>query len=109
MRVLFIEADEENELSTSVYLCRIPSAALNRTGKILSRVVHRNQFLKDPIERGWDIIVFERLLMAPFVEKIKEYQAMGTKVIARFDDNYALIPSYVSSHLLWRRNLLVRE
>ena len=106
MKVLFVEADEKSELSTSVFLCRIPSAALNRTGKVLSRVIHRNEFLKSPITDVPDIVVFERLLLKPFVDKIKEYQFAGSRVIARFDDNYALLPSYIASHALWRQSIV---
>lgn len=108
MKVLFVAADEEHEWSTSEWLCMIPSAALNRTGKVQSRVVHRNQFLRDPVDSGWDIIIFERLLMAPFVEKIRECQDAGSKVVCRFDDAYHLLPHYISSALLWRRSLVIK-
>jgi hypothetical protein len=106
VNILFVEADESHELSTSVWLARIPSAALNRTGKVQSRVMHRNQFLRDPVDSGWDIIIFERLLMAPFIDKIREYQAAGVKVIARFDDAYHLMPGYIASFDFWKKSLI---
>jgi hypothetical protein len=108
MNILFIAADESHEWSTSEWLCAIPAAAINRTGKHCARVIHRNQFLKDPVDDSWDIVVFERLLLKPFVDKIKECQAAGVRVIARFDDAFHLMPHYVSSAWLWRRSLVVK-
>jgi len=109
MNILFVAADEDSEWSTSEWLCAIPAAAINRTGKHIARVVHRNQFLKDPVDPNWDIIVFERLLVSPFTEKIQECQSRGARVIARFDDNFALMPHYVSSAWLWRRSIVIGE
>ena len=107
MKILFVEADNEMELSTSVWLCRLPAAALNRTGKHTAMVVHRDQFLQEPVDKWPDVVVFERLLMAPFVEKIKEYQAANIKVIARFDDAFHLMPSYIGgSYALWRQSIV---
>ena len=106
MKVLFVAADTEQEWSTSGWLCAIPAAAISRTGKHSARVIHRNEFLKEDITEIPDIIMFERLLLKPFVDKIREYQAAGSRVIARFDDNYALLPAYIASHALWRQSLV---
>ncbi len=106
MKILFCEADTVDELSTSVHLIRTPAAALNRTGKVQTRIVHRDQFLKEPVDTWPDLLVFERLLLSPFIEKIREYKTAGIPTIARFDDNYALLPSYISSAMLWRKSLV---
>lgn len=110
MKILFVEADEEHERSTSNWLCRIPSEAINRAGKgkHQARVIHRNQFVQGQFSMDWpDLLVIERLLVQPVIERIKECQARGQKCLARFDDAYSLMPAYVSSSLLWRRNLIV--
>ena len=112
LKILFVSADEEHERSTSVWLCEIPAAAINRRGrgKHQARIIHRNQFQKGEFDAGWpDLAVVERLLWKPVIEKIKECQSRGIKVLARFDDNYALIPSYISSHWLWRRSIVTGE
>ena len=108
MNILFVSADEIHERSTSVWLCEIPAAAINRCGKgkHAARVVHRNEFLVNPVDTWAQIVVFERLLATPFIEKIKEYQASNIKVMARFDDAYHLCPAYISSHWLWRRSII---
>jgi len=109
MNILFVEADEADELSTSIWLCRIPAVAINRAGrgKHQARVIHRNQFIQGQFDIGWPhIIVVERLLITAINERIQECQAKGIKCLARFDDNYALIPAYISSHWLWRRSIL---
>ena len=59
MKILFVEADEKLELSTSVHLVRQPAAALNRTGVHQARVVHRNQFLKEPVNTWADQLADE--------------------------------------------------
>ncbi len=112
LKILFVSADEEHERSTSVWLCEIPAAAINRCGrgKHQARIIHRNQFQKGEFDMGWpDLAVVERLLWKPVIEKVKECQSAGVKCLARFDDNYALMPSYVSSHWLWRRSIVVGE
>lgn len=111
MNILFVEADEPQELSTSTWLCRIPAAAINRAGKgkHQAQVIYRNLFVQGQFDIGWpDLIVVERLLVTPINERIKECQSHGKKILARFDDNYALMPAYISSSLLWRRNLIVK-
>lgn len=111
MNILFVEADAPEELSTSVHLCRIPAEAINRAGKgkHQARVVFRDDWLADPIDDWAQLIVFERLLLKPFVDKIKEYRAHGIKTLARFDDAYHLLPQYISSSILWRRNIILGQ
>ena len=111
MNILFCEADEERELSTSVVLCRTPAKAINRggRGKHQARVVHRNEFLNSPVDTWPDLVVFERLLVTPIIEKIKEYKSAGMPTIVRFDDAYHLLPSYISSSVLWRRSIILGE
>ena len=112
MNILFVEADEERELSTSVVLCRTPAKAINRgcKGKHRALVIHRTQFQKGEFQMDWpDLAVIERLLWKPIMERIKECQATGVKCLARFDDAYHLLPSYVSSSWLWRRSLITGE
>lgn len=112
MNILFVEADEEAELSTSNWLCRVPAAAINRAGKgkHLAQVIHRDQFVQNQYDLDWpDLIVVERLLIHGINERIKECQARGKRIMARFDDNYALLPSYISSHWLWRRSIVLGQ
>lgn len=112
MKILFVEADEKNELSTSNWLARIPAAAINRgcRGKHHARVIHRNQFQKGEFDVDWpDILVIERLLIKPIVERIKECQAVGKKCLCRFDDAYSLMPHYISSAWLWRRSIITGQ
>lgn len=111
MKILFVEADEPEELSTSIHLCRIPAAAINRAGKgkHSARVMHRNEFLASPVDKWADLVVIERLLITPINERIKEYQSAGAKCLARFDDAYHLMPHYLTSHALWRRSIIVGE
>lgn len=110
MRILFVEADEERERSTSEWICATPARALQQTGKHQARVIHRNQFQSGEFERDWpNLIVVERLLWQPIIERIKECQSHGTKVLCRFDDAYHLLPHYLASHALWRRSIIVGE
>lgn len=106
MKILFVEADTAAELSTSTHLMRVPAAAISRTGVHQARVIHRDQFLKEPVDLWPDLCVFERLLLAPFTEKIKEYKSAGISTLVRFDDAYHLLPSYISSAALWRKSLV---
>ncbi len=111
MKILFVEADEIAELSTSNWLVRIPAAAINRRGrgKHQARVIHRREFLANPVDKWPNLVVFERILMTSYIDKIKEYQAANIKVMCRFDDNYALMPHYVQSSWLWRRSIVTGE
>jgi len=108
MNILFVEADLPHELSTSIWLCRIPAAAINRTGKHRAQVVFRDEFVAGRVDIDWpSVIVVERLLAGRMLDVIRDAQKRGKRVIARFDDAYHLMPSYIASSNLWRRSLLI--
>lgn len=109
MKILFVAADTPEERSTSVWLCEIPAAAINRAGrgKHSARVIHRDQFVQNQYDMDWpDILVVERLLIHGVNQRIRECQARGKKVMARFDDAFHLMPAYIQSHWLWRRSIV---
>ena len=111
MNILFVSADLPEELSTSNFLCKIPTEAINRAGrgKHQARMIFRDDWLASPIDNWPDLVVVERLLISAINERIKEYQAANKKVLARFDDNYALMPAYIQSHWLWRRSIITGQ
>lgn len=107
MKILFLYADEATEINCSQWRCIIPAQVINETGEHEARCfsvwdVSKQDFF--PQIEWADLIVVERLGWGPVAEFIRLFKAMGKKVILDFDDAYHLMPSSVSTHILWRAN-----
>jgi hypothetical protein len=112
VKVLWAVADYERELNTSLYRAIMPSRLLFERLGYLSSIVHI-PFLFPPHDRlapdiresveGADVIVIERVLAHNILDRIKEWKAMGKRVIATFDDAYHLMPPEgLESYSTWR-------
>ena len=97
-RVIFAYADTQDELNTSWWRCFIPAQELSDAGYNVSAHhigVVFSEMRGEAVQRDIDeaeVVVLERLLLRPWHGKITEWQRNGKRVIATFDDNYALIP-----------------
>ena len=104
MRIHFAFGDFFQEFNTSVFRAQIPSAELLARGHDTT-ISHFN-FLNE-IEPPIDAVIVERNLFEPFViDQIRRFKSLGVKVVATWDDAYALMPETVFSKRTWREGNL---
>jgi len=108
VRILFSEADLPQELNTSWWRCRIPAYRLKQAGH--DTLVAHNSFVftNSPPQQVADflhtaeVVVVERVFVDFFIDKIKEWKALGKKVVGTFDDAYHLIDPTKDTGKFWR-------
>ena len=108
MRILFSEADLPQELNTSWWRCRIPAYRLKQAGHD-TLVAHNSLvFTNSPPQQVADflhtaeVVVVERVFVDFFIDKIKEWKALGKRVVGTFDDAYHLIDPSKETGKFWR-------
>jgi len=108
MRVLFCFADLPLERNTSYWRCFIPAKRLQQAGHE-TKVAHLGEVFTDSPSRAVadflhlaEVVVVERILVNSLIPKIDEWQQMGKRVVATFDDAYHLIDPTRDSGKFWR-------
>lgn len=101
---LFLFADNDHELNTSLFRVMIPAKALAHKGhKITTRHYQDIEWDKVP-----DVVLLERLILPPLIEQLR--LAGARRIIGTFDDHYALMPQGSPARFFWKgQNLAMRD
>jgi len=117
VKVLWIEADQPQEINTSIFRARIPAFRLKEAGhecalshfnhlQNIPRVyrdaqLYQDNYVTHEALKWADVVVIERLITKEIHTTIKWLRSIGKQVWATFDDAYHLMP-VGGSHSTWR-------
>ena len=114
MIVVYVYADNANEMNCSKHNCLRPAEALNRSGKHQAKILHVSDFSSNKPEivnfcMDADIIIFERNFFGDAIPAIEFWRVRNKPILAIFDDAYHIITEDNPAHKFWKENRMPAE
>lgn len=99
MRIIYVHADREEEVNSSVWRCQKPAHALREAGHE-AEVVYWTDF---DVEQGKnaDIVVFQRYCWHEAIEQVQVMKKCGVVTVYDFDDDYHAINETNQGYPFW--------
>jgi len=114
MKIIYVYADQLQEINTSIFLAVEPTKAINRSGKHRAYCIHISHFLQDhpysvSLCESADVIVIERNFLQELFPKIEYWKNKGKLVVGVFDDGYHLISNTNASFPYWNMGKVKKQ
>ena len=111
MELVYVYADNENEMNCSKHNCIMPAQAVNRTGNHRAKILHANNFIQNSQQiqqfcSTADIFIIERNFFGDMLTVMQFWKTRGKSMMAIFDDAYNLILPDNPAHKFWIDNVI---